>query len=290
MELCMKLKGLGKGLSYSMSLLGMVFGFSAQGHAGAMGPVTALSTPGKIYVGVFGGGGASTNVSIAQYGTAFFPEDTIGPLAVNGFGHTDTRGVGIVGGQVGYQWSSISLNLFNSLSGITPAVELEGYYVGKSTFTGHDINNETASLPEHDFLVSYPLNTAVFLANAVANFDLSNVNRVHPYVGAGIGAAVLSISGADSTQVAPPEGGVNHYNGNPSDKDATFAAQVKAGLNFDVTSNVNIFAEYRWLYVSNSDYRFGSTVYPAHVPTSPWLVELGSQSYNMGAAGIRFSI
>lgn len=49
---------------------------------------------------------------------------------------------------------SIALNAFNSLSGITPAVELEGYYLGKSRFTGHDLNNDTTRLPEHDFLVS----------------------------------------------------------------------------------------------------------------------------------------
>lgn len=146
----MKLKGVGKGLSYSMSLLGMVFGLTAQGHAGAMGPVTALSTPGKIYVGVFGGGGASTNVSIAQYGTAFSRRynRAFGCQRIWSYRYPWSRNCW---GQVGYQWSSISLNLFNSLSGITPAVELEGYYVGKSTFTGHDINNETASLPEHDF-------------------------------------------------------------------------------------------------------------------------------------------
>ncbi len=188
--------------------------------------------PEKVYFGVFGGGGLSNHVDVNQYGTAFYTEANGGPLAVNAFGHTNSRDVGIVGGQVGYQWMEVFLNSLNSQWGLSPAAELEGYYVGKSSFTAHDINNDTTRLPEHDFLVTYPLSTGVFLTNAVLNFNSANYNRWHPYVGGGIGAAVLSISNADSLQVAPPEAGVNHYNSNPDDTVAAFAAQAKVGSEF----------------------------------------------------------
>ena len=260
---------------------------SSQGNAGAMGP---LSTPGKIYAGVFGGAGAATRIDISQFGTAFYTEVRGGPLAVNAFGRAESSTIGLVGGHVGYQWLEKSLNLFNSLSGLTPAVELEGYYVGKNTFTGHDLNNDTVRLPEHDFLVTYPMNAGVFLANAVAKLNLSNLPRLHPYVGAGIGAGILSISDANATQVAPPEVGVNHYSSKPSNTDTTFAAQVKAGLNFALSENISVFGEYRWLYLANSSYTFGSTVYPGHPATSSWSVELGSQNYNLGAVGVRYSV
>jgi opacity protein-like surface antigen len=283
----MKLKEMNKAISYPL-LVGIFYVLSSsEGNAGTMGP---LSTPEKIYIGVFGGAGASTKIDISQFGTAFFTELAGGPLAVNAFGRADSSTVGFVGGHVGYQWLEKSLNLFNSLSGLTPAVELEGYYLGKNTFTGHDLNNNTERLPEHDFLVTYPMNAGVFLVNAVANFNLSNLPKFHPYIGAGIGASILSISDADATQVAPAEVGVNHYNSKPSNTDTTFAAQVKAGLSFAFNENISMFGEYRWLHLSNSSYTFGSTVFPGHAATSSWSVELGSQNYNLGAVGLRYSV
>ncbi|MGV3739777.1 MAG: hypothetical protein ACO1N3_00585 [Gammaproteobacteria bacterium] len=84
--------------------------------------------------------------------------------------------------------------------------------------------------------------------------------------------------------------GINHYNSNANSTDTTFAAQAKAGLSFDLTNHISIFGEYRWLYFSNSSYTFGSTVYPTHVATSSWVVNLASQNYNLGAAGIRVSV
>ncbi|WP_173236134.1 hypothetical protein [Legionella antarctica] len=69
-----------------------------------------------------------------------------------------------------------------------------------------------------------------------------------------IGAAVLSISNADLLQTAPFEANMNHYNSNPNDTVATFAAPTKVGLNFAFSEHLSLFAEYRWLY-SLSDSR-----------------------------------
>lgn len=276
--------------NYPASLLGVLLALSgAEIHAGTMGP-SQVTTTEKIYFGIFGGGGSSNQVNISQYGSAFFPEANGGPLAVNAFGHTNSRNVGIVGGHIGYQWRDIFLNSVNNQASLSPAVELEGYYIGKSSFTGHDLSNDTTRLPEHDFLVTYPVSAGVFLANTVLNFNLANYARWHPYVGAGIGAAVVSISHAGSLQIAPFEANVNHYNGNPNDTVATFAAQTKVGLNFTISEHLSVFAEYRWLYIADTNFTFGSTVYPTHAPTSSWNANLGAQYYNMGAGGIRFTV
>lgn len=277
-------------MRYPASLTSIVLALSAtEIQAGTMGPVQTPATE-KVYFGIFAGGGTSNKVNINQYGTAFFPEANGGPLAVNSFGHTNSRTAGIVGGHIGYQWRNIFLNSLNTQASMTPAIELEGYYVGKSSFSGHDLNNDTTRLPEHDFLVTYPMSTGVFLANTVLNFNSSNYASWHPYVGAGIGAAVLAISQADSLQLAPIEANVNHYNGNPNDTVAAFAAQAKVGLNYSFSEHLSVFAEYRLLYIANSSYTFGSTVYPSHVPTSSWSANLGSQNYNLGAGGIRFTV
>ena len=90
--------------------------------------------------------------------------------------------------------------------------------------------------------------------------------------------------------MSPLEADVNHFNGNPNDTTAAFAAQTKVGLNYAFNEHVSLFAEYRWLYISAADFTFGSTSYPSHVATTSWSGNLGAQNYNLGVGGIRFTI
>lgn len=254
-------------------------------YSGAMG-AESINSPGKVYVGVFGGGGAVNSTDISQFGTAYYLELAGGPLAVNAFGTAESSSMGMVGGHIGYAWgNNMGLHL-----PITPAVELEGYYMGGAQLEAHDFSNDTARLPEHDFLVTYPLKTGVFLVNAVLNANDSVFGRFRPYVGVGIGSAVVSISGATATQLSPPEPGINHYNADPNDKAVTFAAQPKIGVHVDLSPRTRVFAEYRYLYLSQTSYTFGSTVVSGHVATSPWQVSINPQHYNMGTIGIDFDL
>ncbi len=247
----------------------------------------AQSMGGKLYAGVFGGGGSSNDFNGSQFGTAFYTEAAGGPVAVNAFGQINSHSASFFGAQLGYQAQEILLNPSSRWT-LGPAGELEGYYMNSSSFNGEIINN-TARLPEHDFLVSYPMNRTVFLANAV--LSLKNPRYLfHPYVGFGIGSAIVRISGADATQVSPPEAGVNHYNSNASDTDSAFAGQIKVGLSYDINKSVSLFADYRWLYLSSTHFLFGSTVAAGHVETSAWQVKLDAQRYNLGDVGIRFNL
>jgi opacity protein-like surface antigen len=189
---------------------------------------------------------------------------------------------------VGYQGHEILLDP-KSQWALVPAAELEGYYLGNTSYTGHLINDEATRLDEHDFTVTYPIERGVFLTNAVFNLNIP-CYRFHPYVGLGFGAAIVNISGADSLQVSPPEAGVNHYNSSTGDTAPTFAGQVKAGVSYDINDCLSLFAEYRWLYLSTTHFTFGSTVYPGHAVTSSWQVKLDHQNFNMGAVGIRLSL
>lgn len=241
---------------------------------------------GKVYVGVFGGGGANQRFNANQYGTAFYLEAAGGPLAVNAFGDVDSESTWFAGAQLGYQAPDIMLDAATQWS-LAPAAELEGYYMGGSSFGG-SLSNNTARLPAHDFDVSFPMSRSVYLVNAVLKFDNPCI-LVHPYLGLGIGSALTNISGADSLQVAPPEFGVNHFNGHTGDMDTAFAGQVKIGLTYEFNDCVSVFAEYRWLYLSSTHYIFGSTIATGHVETSNWHVSLDAQRYNLGSAGIRFT-
>lgn len=271
-----------KALSVSLSTLGMMLALTSPlSHAGA------CCSPGNIYVGIFGGGGSASNFHISQFGTAFYSEAEGGPLAVNAFGHSHSGSSNLWGAHVGYQWMEIRANSCSTW-GLSPAVELEGYYLSKRTFKAHDVNNNTDRLPEHDFAVNYPTNTGVFLGNAVLNLNFP-CSRFHPYVGLGIGSALTKVSHATATQVSPPEVGVNHFNSRSTDKSPTFAGQAKLGLNVDVCNSVSLFVEYRYLYLASTSYEFGSTVYANHVATSNWKVKMDPRHYNIGTLGLQYS-
>lgn len=272
----------------SLCQIGLLFTLSTTAlQAGIMGEPAPL---GSIYLGVFGGGGGVRVDNLNQYGTAFYTEAQGGPLAVNAFGSSVSDSTWLVGGHIGFQWPG---QLFTHLIpswGLVPAFELEGYYLGGVSFVGDDLNNGTTRLTEHDFRVTYPMKTGVFLINAVLNSNNNAFGNFHPYIGLGVGPAVVSISNADALQTAPLEAGVNHYNSDPNDTTVALAAQPKIGINFSLNPDVTVFAEYRFLYLSNTDFMFGSTVYPTHPATSNWEVKLGPQYYNMGTIGIQCNI
>lgn len=272
-----------KGIFQSFFLLSTLL--ASKGHCDSIEAPEVSSN--KIYLGLFGGVGVSNRVHIGQFGTVFYPADEGGPFAVNALGQGDGLTRGFIGGHIGYQWAP---PIPHFPCALFPAFELEGFYLGKDSLNSNDLNNDTPRLPEHHFNVSYPMTTGVFLTNAVLNAQVDRLARLHPYLGAGIGAGLTRIANAVSIQTVPAQPGVYHYNANPNDSDVSFAAQAKLGLRFELGSRASVFLEYRWLYLAHSGYTFGSTLYPDHTPTAPWLVEMDPQHYNAGAVGIQYCL
>lgn len=232
-----------------------------------------------FYLGAFGGGGVSSNGDLAQRGRAF----SGGGISVNAVGSADTATATIGGLHVGYEWAGWRLGKEESGWGLLPAAELEGYYLG-STLTGQLTSNDTIN---RRFNVSLPMNTGVFLSNAV--LTLHTPYKVQPYIGGGVGTAFVYISGADSLQVNTSEPGINHFNSNPNASSWAFAAQAKTGFRVDVIEHWWLFAEYRFLYIAPTDFTFGSTQYATHVPTTQWNVHIGNMFYNLAVAGLGYS-
>jgi hypothetical protein len=240
-----------------------------------------LPTPGRnAYVGVFGGGGSRSSGTVSQFGTAFFPEAVGGPMAIDATGSTSSGGVGFVGAHLGYEWSYGAY--------LRPALEIEGFYLASNQQRA-TLVNPTARLEEHAFDTTFPTRTTVLLANMVVGFR-TPYQSITPYIGGGIGAANVSITGATSTQIDPPEAGINHFNASPDSSAWTFAAQAKAGARLALgDSGAYLFGEYRYLYVGDVNQVFGSTAYPTHVPTSPWTTSFGGTSHHLAAGGVGFS-
>jgi len=240
----------------------------------------------RLYFGGFGGGIYSDDSKMSQMGTALFSEVTDGgPLAVEARGHAKKNGTGFGGVQLGYEWSKC-VDQCSSWT-IAPGAEIEAYWLSRH-IKGLLVNStDTDRLPEHDFLDTFHMNEGVYLANFL--LSLNNTWRLSPYVGAGIGATRISLHDADSKQIAPLEAGINHFNSRTHDSSWAFAAQVKAGLRFNICK-YHFFGEYRYLFVDTSNYIFGSTVYPTHAHTTPWNVQIEDMQYSAFVFGVQFDL
>lgn len=241
---------------------------------------------GRIYIGAFGGEVFSNSPSMRQTGTAFFIEAQGGPLAVDARGRSRKKCAGFGGVQIGYALAPKQMGCSNW--SIVPAAEVEALFYSH-TREGLLIN-PTERIEAHDFLNSFSMDAGVYLVNGVVSLKSCHLGKFSPYLGAGVGAARISMHKAYSLQVDPPEPGVNHFNSKRSDSSWTFAAQGKAGLGYDIFENVRIFGEYRFLYLDTSRFNFGSTVFPGHAATTTWNVDVNSTWYNAFSFGIQFSM
>jgi hypothetical protein len=230
-----------------------------------------------LYGGFLVGGAVSSNDPIVQSGTAFI----IPPLAVRAAGDAESRAGVMAGIHFGYEWMGRTIGC-DPCWAILPAIEFEGYYLG--TRQAGLLNNPTPRLPAHLFDYRAPLDIGVLMPNLL--LTLHTPYRIHPYVGGGVGAAVVSNHGADSLQLAPPEPGINHFNSDPDASDWAVAATCRAGLRCDLGHSCYLFAEYKFLVIGATDYTFGSTVYPTHPRTSPWSVHYGTMFEHMGVLGL----
>jgi opacity protein-like surface antigen len=238
------------------------------------------SNPIGIYFGGFGGWIDPYDLTVTQMGTAFFSEDSGGALAVNAKGTAPGKIKGFGGLHIGYEW----MNRITPGFRLASALELEGSYFA-NTAKKADVVNPTDRLDAHDFIDTLPMRVGGLLANGILEF---NNDYVSPYIGFGVGVGFVSIHDADSLQIDPLESQFNHFNSDPNDFRVLFATQAKAGLRYRFLKHYRLSAEYRLFYLTSSEFTFGSTVYPTHVPTSPWTVKLSGMLYNAFTLGLDF--
>ena len=248
---------------------------------GAGACLAAEMTNGQgAYIGLFGGYGSSSSTSLRQEGGFYFPGPVNHRVAVDANGDTDRTHVALGGVQAGYGFGR--LNFGQSKWGVKPAVELEGIYIGKHSPVGGLPIDPSVLGTQY---VTIPMTASVLLANAVFTFQTPYSNKIFPYFGVGAGAARVSIKGSDSAN--PNEPGINHFDSDPDASDSALALQFKAGLKTEMTKNLSIFAEYRYLSINSTRYIFGETL-PPHFSTDPWDVSLGRQAYNLFVVGLTY--
>lgn len=233
-----------------------------------------------IYVGGFGGWIFPYSLSASQRGVSFLSEADGGPLCVVANGTMSGRTKGFGGLHIGYEW----MNAITPGFRLAPALEIEGSYFANPSKTAHFFN-ESTRFDEHDFINTLPMRIGTLIANGVLEF---NNDYVSPYIGFGVGLGFISIHGADSEQLSPPEPGINHFNSGTDAFNTVFATQAKAGLRYRFFKHYRLSAEYRFIYLTSSDFTFGTTRYSNHPETSTWTVALNGMRYNTFTMGIDF--
>jgi opacity protein-like surface antigen len=233
-----------------------------------------------LYFGGFGGSVFPYDVTVTQMGTVFLSEFAGGALDVTAKGTAPGRTRGFGGLHVGYEWMHEMRPGFR----LAPALELEGSYFANPVKKA-DLANPTERLDAIKFTDTLPMRIGTLLANGILEF---NNDYISPYIGLGVGVGFVSIHGASSLQTDPLEAGINHFNSDTSDFKSLFATQAKAGLRYRFLKHYRLSAEYRFFYLTSSDFILGSTSYPTHAPTSPWIVKLNGMAYNAFSLGIDF--
>lgn len=234
-----------------------------------------------VYVGAFGGTGASIATSLRQRGAVHLNAVRRLPIDANGSTENSTR-VGLGGLQLGYEWGRWKMG--DTPFGVAPALELEGIYVGKHKPMGVMPVHPRALGTQY---VEVPTSVTLLMANAVFTVKTRWSDVILPYAGIGAGVARVAIKAADSAN--PMEPGINHFNSDSSSSDTAFAMQFKAGLKAQVNKNLALFTEYRYLTVASTRYDFGRTDYPGlHLPTDDWRVNMGRQKFNLFVAGLQY--
>ncbi|MDF1758040.1 MAG: hypothetical protein P1U74_07055 [Legionellaceae bacterium] len=270
-------------------VISLVASFIHSSYAGTMGD-EPIKPHGNAYIGGFGGAGTLSSINTSQEGTSLLSEASGGPLEVEAKGTFKSQSAWLAGGHVGYRFSEQHLNYFPKSLSVSPATELEAYYVGGVKLTSQNLVNQTPRLAEHKFTVTLPQSTTLFLINAVLNFNHMNYSKYRPYLGLGFGGAIVSISNANSVQTVPAED-YNHFSANTNDTASVVAFQPKVGVHIDLNKTTNVFLEYRFVYVSSTSYTFGSTTFSGeHSATTNWRVPVSSQRYNFFTAGIQYDI
>ncbi len=173
------------------------------------------------YFGMFGGADISQDADVVnQRGQSFELDNETG-----WFG----------GIEFGYQWQTPFP--------VRPAFEVELFYLYNDFYA-----DGNPSRAVEDDSVRGETHSAVAMANLILALDLSDYRDsvgpfwagFHPYIGGGIGAAYVW-----QRNFTFDRGGSVRSSG--SNGDVTFAYQLFAGVEFDVSDTLSLYAEYKWL-------------------------------------------
>ncbi len=237
-----------------------------EGMKETLAPKEALGPKTGLYFGIFGGAAFGMSNGVGALNS---------PPLFSAGGRATPGTAAVAGLQVGYNFRSYALDSAKSYW-LQPAAQFEAFYLGQATESG-SLSGGLVGVPgstSSSYQFGSNLNMGVFLVDGVAKF-VTPIGLV-PYIGSGIGGAYLASSG---TSFAGPAGNLLSSG---SYSQGAFAGQGLAGLQYNLGEHWSLFAEYKILYIKETQFSYGMTSGNTMLIKYP-------EYYNIAIAGLRFN-
>ncbi len=254
-----------------------------QGATQAQAQAQAQQAAGQIYLGNYLGYGMVASGDLRQRGQAFDEEDMA--FSVDAVGASRSGQVLSAGLNVGYEWPAFQIGQGRGQRLLRPALEAEIFYLTHSR-KGR-LDNQAPGTPSHAFDSRVSMNIGALLVNGVWTLNAAT-DSFQPYFGVGIGTAFITASGLDSAQLSQTERVINFFNPRLNASSNGLAMLGKAGFRGALSDNMEYFAEYRFVQIASTDYRFGPALFINQTDSAPWRIDVSPMRYHLGLLGIRF--
>jgi opacity protein-like surface antigen len=238
---------------------------------------------GQVYLGNFLGYGSVSSGQLRQLGQTIDEEGVV--FGVDAAGPSRASQALSAGLHAGYEWPAISLGQGSNQRLLRPALEAEILYLTHSR--KGTLANAAPASPSHVFNSRVSMNIGAFLINGVLTLNAPSA-IVQPYMGLGAGTALVTASGLDSVQLSQTERIINFFNPRLNSSSNGLALMGKAGFRSVLSDNMEFFAEYRFMQLAATDYRFGPALLVNQFPSESWRINVSPMRYHLGIIGIRF--
>ena len=142
---------------------------------------------------------------------------------------------------------------------------------------------------QHRFENSMTMNSWNAATNLIFSYDVSTDISING--GLGVGFSAITMKDAKSFQSNPASanasyemttengGGIaNHYNSQSIATDNIMFSQFRLGTKVKLIDNLALLVDARGMFVGESTFNFGSTIYSDHAPTDNWIYKMGGSS------------
>ncbi len=182
-----------------------------------------------------------------------------------------------------------------------PNTEVVANVVGPNRDSVLSLVGQYYGAGKHTFSNTMTMNSWNAAVNLTLSYDFSSKISVNGALGAGFTAVTLKNGVSLQSGPAPADPGfeattdngggvVNHFNSQPNASDNLMFGLLRLGTKIELVENVALRIDARGMYMGESTFVFGSTVYTDHAPTDNWTYMIDKGITYAITVGLRVSL
>ena len=184
---------------------------------------------------------------------------------------------------------------------LNPNTEVVANVVGPNRDSVLSLVGQYYGAGKHTFSNTMTMNSWNAAVNLTLSYDFSSKISVNGALGAGFTAVTLKNGVSLQSGPAPADPGfevttdngggvVNHFNSQPNASDNLMFGLLRLGTKIELVENVALRIDARGMYMGESTFVFGSTVYTDHAPTDNWTYMIDKGITYAITVGLRVSL